>query len=96
MRSLLILLLLPVLATAAPARDAHGRIARSHKAVAEFKRVHPCPSTGKVRGRCSGWVVDHVTALACNGVDRPENMQWQSVADAKAKDKWERIGCDAK
>jgi hypothetical protein len=25
--------------------------------------------------------------------DAPENMQWQTTADAKSKDKWERIGC---
>lgn len=25
----------------------------------------------------------------------PSNMQWQTVADAKAKDKWERRGCQA-
>jgi hypothetical protein len=27
------------------------------------------------------------------GADRPENMQWQTVEDAKAKDKTERKGC---
>jgi len=31
--------------------------------------------------------------LACGGADSPSNMEWQTVADAKAKDKWERIGC---
>ena len=34
--------------------------------------------------------VDHVKALACGGADAPSNMQWQTVADGKAKDKWER------
>lgn len=27
------------------------------------------------------------------GEDAPSNMQWQTVADAKAKDKWERKEC---
>ncbi len=31
--------------------------------------------------------------LACGGVDAPSNMAWQSVAEAKAKDKWERKEC---
>jgi len=66
---------------------------RSRAARAEFVRMNPCPSTGLARGACPGWIVDHVKALACGGADRPENMQWQTVADAKAKDKWERIGC---
>jgi hypothetical protein len=42
---------------------------------------------------CNGYVIDHVNPLACSGLDRPENMQWQSIADAKAKDKWERKAC---
>jgi hypothetical protein len=33
--------------------------------------------------------------LVCGGggTDAPSNMQWQSVAEGKAKDKWERKGC---
>jgi hypothetical protein len=71
-----------------------ARIHRSYKAKADFKRLHPCPSTGLSKGRCPGWIVDHIKPLACGGADAPYNMQWQSVAAAKAKDKWERIGCD--
>jgi hypothetical protein len=51
--------------------------------------THPCPSTGRTSGSCPGYVVDHVTPLKRNGADRPSNMQWQTVAEAKAKDKWE-------
>jgi len=72
---------------------AEARQHRSHTARAEFVRVNHCPSTGKPRGACPGWVVDHVKALACGGADAPSNMQWQTVVDAKAKDKWERVGC---
>jgi hypothetical protein len=38
-------------------------------------------------------VIDHIKALACGGADAPENMQWQTREDAKAKDRWERKGC---
>jgi len=35
-------------------------------------------------------VVDHVIPLAKSGKDLPSNMQWQTVAEARAKDKVER------
>lgn len=66
---------------------------RSSTARAEFQRQHPCPSTGKHRGACHGFVVDHITPLACGGPDAASNMQWQTAADGKAKDRVERIGC---
>lgn len=34
--------------------------------------------------------MDHVVPLACGGADSPSNMQWQTAADAKQKDKVER------
>src|SRR5450759_4815680 len=67
----------------------HGRIKRSLVAKREFKRAHPCPSTGKGSGACPGYVVDHVQALKHGGADSPSNMQWQSKAEAKAKDRVE-------
>jgi len=72
-------------------RDKHGIIKRSKAAKAEFMREQPCPSTGKTSGRCPGYVVDHVQALECGGADSPSNMQWQTIADGKAKDKTERL-----
>lgn len=59
--------------------------------VRAFKKLHPCPA-GPDKGsttRCAGHVVDHKKALACGGADRPRNMQWQTIAEAKAKDRWE-------
>ena len=66
---------------------------RSEEAKNSFKHSHPCPSTGKSSGACPGYVVDHVKPLACGGADAPSNMQWQTVAAGKAKDKVERKGC---
>ena len=74
-------------------RTRHGRAKRSKAAKDAFKREHPCPANGRSSGPCPGYVIDHVSPLACGGADDPGNMQWQTVADAKAKDKWERNGC---
>jgi hypothetical protein len=71
-------------------RDSHGRIKRSNAAKDAFKRSQPCPATGKSTGGCPGYVIDHVKPLECGGPDDPSNMQWQTIADGKAKDKTER------
>lgn len=70
-------------------RDDQGRIKRSQAAKSDFKAQSPCPSTGKSSGACPGYVVDHVTPLKRGGADAPSNMQWQTTAEAKAKDRWE-------
>jgi hypothetical protein len=69
------------------ARDERGRIQRSDAARHAFAR-----KTGYPNGR-PGYVIDHIVPLACGGADVPANMQWQAVADAKTKDKTERVGC---
>ena len=71
------------------ARDSRGRIARSTTAKHEFQKANPCPSTSKTSGACPGYVIDHVVPLKRGGADAPENMQWQTKAAAKAKDKVE-------
>jgi hypothetical protein len=70
-----------------PARDSKGRFIRSATAKDAFLR-----QTGYPHGR-PGWVVDHIVPLACGGADAPSNMQWQTVQEAKVKDKTERAGC---
>ena len=70
-------------------RDTEGRLKRSEAAKHAFERAHPCPSTGRSSGPCPGYVIDHITPLKRGGADDPSNMQWQTAADAKAKDKWE-------
>jgi hypothetical protein len=72
----------------APHSHVHGK-KRSREARDAFKRAHPCPSTGKKSGACPGYVIDHIKPLKRGGVDAPSNMQWQTKAAAKQKDKWE-------
>jgi hypothetical protein len=31
--------------------------------------------------------------LACGGADAVSNIQWQTIEDAKAKDRWELNAC---
>ena len=68
-------------------RDEKGRIQRSDAAKHAFAR-----STGYPNGR-PGYVIDHIKPLACGGKDDPSNMQWQTIAEGKAKDSTERKGC---
>lgn len=70
-------------------RDSKGHIARSEHARNDFKKSHPCPSTGKSSGSCPGYTVDHINPLKRGGKDDPSNMQWQTKEAAKAKDKVE-------
>jgi hypothetical protein len=55
-------------AAAGVPRDSHGRIKRSAAAKDDFMR-----QTGYAHGR-KGYVVDHITPLACGGSDSPSNM----------------------
>jgi len=54
----------------------------------EFLASHSLPATTIL------WV-DHICALECGGLDSSINMQWQTVQEAMAKDRWERTatGC---
>jgi len=77
----------PRIQRAPGSRDRRGRLARSEGSKKRFERL-----TGHSRG-WPGHVVDHIIPLACGGPDVPTNMQWQTVAEGKAKDKVERRGC---
>lgn len=70
-------------------RDWRGRYIRCSAARAAFERDHPCPSTGEPRGACPGYVADHIIPLKRGGADLPENMQWQTLDEARDKDKVE-------
>lgn len=99
-----VLLLLPMLALAQlvetrecgqPRRNSAGEIVRRADVLRAFRRLHPCPSTGKTSGACPDWSIDHVWPLASCGCDAVPNMQWlpnatKSAAGTLPKDRWER------
>jgi hypothetical protein len=60
-----------------------------------FQRAHPCPSNGKTSGACPGYVADHIRPLCADGPDQISNLQWQTIAEAKKKDRLEVAECRA-
>jgi len=72
---------------------AKGKQARSAAARHAFVKSHPCPATGHTKLPCPGYVIDHIVPLCGGGMDHKMNMQWQTVEDAKRKDREERQMC---
>jgi hypothetical protein len=66
---------------------------RSREVMREFQREHPCPSTGRTTGACPGYRRDHIKPLCSGGPDAVWNLEWQTIRDARAKDRWERRAC---
>lgn len=60
---------------------------RSAAAKTQFMR-----ESGYRNGR-QGYVVAYRKPLACGGADDLSNMEWLTIAEAKAKEKAERKGC---
>jgi hypothetical protein len=82
-----------LLALALPVQLTVAKTYRDPAQRAAFMKSHPCPSTGKTKGSCPGWIVDHIKPLCAGGPDHPSNMQWQTTAEAKKKDRLEREQC---
>lgn len=82
------LCLLPMLLVGFMA-SADARQKRSYKQRQIFAYTHACPSTHLAKLPCPGYIIDHVNPLCKGGPDLASNMQWQTIAEAKAKDKWE-------
>lgn len=82
-----------VVFAASVAMSAAWTAPRSQAVRAEFMRQHPCPSTGATKGRCDGYVRDHIVPLCAGGADSPSNLQWQTVEAAKVKDRLEVAQC---
>lgn len=93
MRSIILLAVAIVVALALAPCVASANEHRSLEVKHEFQRLHPCPSTGSPTGRCPGYIKDHIVTLACGGPDSVGNLQWQTTAAARAKDRWETKGC---
>ena len=77
----------------AVAAKEHGDLKRDTTVSRAFQKQHPCPSTGKTSGSCPGHVKDHVIPLCAGGTDSPSNLQWQTIEQAKIKDREERKLC---
>lgn len=67
------------------AATSEARQERDRAQVRAFRAEHTCPATGRTRGACPGWHVDHVIALCAGGPDRPSNMQWITREDHRFK-----------
>jgi len=65
--------------------SSEARIPRSKTALRAFVNQQACPSTGRHRLPCPGWQIDHIIPLKCLGLDEPENMQWLTVEEHRAK-----------
>jgi len=63
-------------------RDLSGRPLLNPVPVRAFVRSHPCPSTGLVKGPCTGYIINYIKPLNHGGSDTPENMRWQTIAQA--------------
>ncbi len=83
---LLAALAMPALAVE---RDSYGRFKRSAAVKYEFKKSNPCPATGRPRGACPGYEIDHIVPLKHGGADATDNMQWLTVPEHKNKTKLE-------
>lgn len=78
-----------------PSRLADGSIHRRSDVINAYRKLHPCPSTGKNTGACSGWALDHIIPLASGGCDAVSNLAWmpdviKSCASSECIDRWER------
>jgi hypothetical protein len=73
--------------TPAPATE------RDYSQRREFHASNPCPVTGRTKGACPGYEVDHRVPLAAGGADRPYNMQWLSKEQHREKTRYERRTC---
>lgn len=81
-----------VLVLAAPAQ-ANAQASRSRDAVAEFKRLNPCPATGQSHGKCPGYVVELVVPRCADGRHVASNMTWHLAAQVEDKRRWEQQYC---
>ena len=77
------------IATAEAATTKAETVHRSQATPRAFQQSNPCPSTGKTTGACPGFIKDHVIPLCKGGPDTAANLQWQTTAAAKEKDRVE-------
>ena len=64
---------------------AEAGIQRSQAEIRAFRVENPCPSTGRKRGACPGYQVDHTVPLCAGGLDHRSNMFWLATDDHRWK-----------
>lgn len=75
----------------APRRDANGVIIRRADVIYAYRKIHPCPATGKLgMGACADWALNHPVSLACGGCDAVSNLIWMRADAKKIVDGYER------
>ena len=75
----------------APKRDASGVIIRRADVIYAYRKIHPCPATGKLgMGACTDWALNHNVSLACGGCDSVSNLMWMRADAKKIVDGYER------
>lgn len=64
---------------------------RSSSVKKQFDKINGYPHGRK------GYIVDHICALYCGGLDNVNNMQYQTAQESKEKDRWETTpaGCSS-
>lgn len=55
-------------------RNNEGEINRRQDVIVAYRKLYPCPSTGKHYGACPNWSLDHTVPLACGGCDSVTNL----------------------
>lgn len=75
--------------------EANAKVVRSRAPLLEFRKHNVCPGTNRleIHTPCVGYVIDHKWPLCAGGADSPENLQWQTIEQAKIKDKLELEVC---
>jgi 5-methylcytosine-specific restriction endonuclease McrA len=93
-RSILILVAIasPVVSYGIYQSNDKSYLKRSATVKKHFKQQTICPATGTYTQKCTGYVVDHIIPLKCYGKDAVENMQYQTIAEAKIKNRYEIRG----
>lgn len=76
-----------------PATCANGKPARDGSVLHQFRKANPCPATGKIRGSCPGWEIDHRIALCAGGTDEVNNLQWLKAEQHREKTRKDVQSC---
>ena len=87
------LLALTLTGCAATSGQPYAPTPRDRATIAEFRRTHPCPATGRTTGACPGWQVDHIEPLCAGGADAQPNLHWLDTTTHQRKTRADVARC---